>query len=196
MKIIDFLVKIVNPRKGERIIDPTVGIADFLSLSYVNANKSLDDNDIYGIDNDEQMVKLAQLNMLLNGDGNATLKYKPDKGSILFKFKIDKDLVALDPALHKKGNWDHWVDGTKLMKFNVVLTNPPFGENRKFKPKNEADMGIAELYELWHVARAGGWIDPGLLFLENGYRLLAPNGRIGIVPVEFDRIHRPVGKSA
>ena len=68
-----------------------------------------------------------------------------------------------------------------IPKFNVVLTNPPFGENRKFEPKNEADMGIAELYELWHVARAGGWIDPGLLFLENGYRLLAPNGRIGIV---------------
>ena len=132
LRIIDFLVKIVNPRKGERIIDPTVGIADFLSLSYVNANKSLDDNDIYGIDNDEQMVKLAQLNMLLNGDGNATLKYKPDKGSILFKFKIDKDLVALDPALHKKGNWDHWVDGTKLMKFKGIISlttqNSPSGQ--------------------------------------------------------------------
>ena len=181
LKIIDFLVKIVNPRKGERIIDPTVGIADFLSLSYVNANRSLDDHDIYGIDNDVEMVKLAQLNMLLNGDGNATLKHKPDKGSLLFKFNIDKELVALDPALHKNGNWDHWVDGTRLMKFDLVLTNPPFGENRKFEPKNEADRGIAELYELWHVARAGGWIDPGLLFLENGYRLLAPNGRIGIV---------------
>ena len=181
LKIIDFLVKIVNPRQGERIIDPTVGIADFLSMSYVNANKTLDDHDIYGIDNEEQMVKLAQLNMLLNGDGNATLKYKPDKGSILFKFDIDKELVALDTTLHRKGNWDHWVDDTKLMKFDVVLTNPPFGENRKFEPKSESDRDIAELYELWHVARAGGWIDPGLLFLENGYRLLAPNGRIGIV---------------
>ena len=181
LKIIDFLVKIVNPRKGERIIDPTVGIADFLSMSYVNSNKSIDDHDIYGIDNDVEMVKLAQLNMLLNGDGNATLKHQPDKGSLLFKFNIDKELVPLDPALHKRGNWDHWVDGTRIMKFNVVLTNPPFGENRKFEPKNEADRGIAELYELWHVARAGEWIDPGLLFLENGYRLLAPNGRIGIV---------------
>ncbi len=181
LKLIDFLVKIVNPRKGERIIDPTVGIADFLSMSYANSNKSLDDHDIYGIDNDDQMIKLAQLNMLLNGDGNATLKHMPDKGSILFKFSIDKELVALDPVLHKNGNWDHWVDGTRLMKFDVVLTNPPFGENRKFEPKNEADRGIAELYELWHVARAGRWIDPGLLFLENGYRLLDSNGRIGIV---------------
>ncbi len=181
LKIIDFLVKIVNPRKGERIIDPTAGIADFLSMSYVHGNKSLDDHDIYGIDNDEQMVKLAQLNMLLNGDGNATLKHKPDKGSIVFKFNVNKELVPLDPTLHKHGNWDNWLDGTRLMKFDVVLTNPPFGENRKFEPRNEADKGIAELYELWRVARAGRWIDPGLLFLENGYRLLAPRGRIGIV---------------
>ena len=186
LKIIDFLVKIVNPQKGERIIDPTAGIADFLSMSYVNSNKNIDDHDIYGIDNDADMVKLAQLNMLLNGDGNATLKHQPDKGSLLYKFNIDKELVSLNPALHKKGNWDNWVDGTKIMKFNVVLTNPPFGENRKFEPKNETERGVAELYELWHVARVagksgGGWIDPGLLFLENGYRLLAPNGRIGIV---------------
>ena len=182
LKIIDFLVKIVNPRNGERIIDPTVGIADFLSMAYVNSRPSVDDHDIYGIDNDDQMVKLAQLNMLLNGDGNATLKHQPDKGSLLFKFNIDKQLVPLDPELHKRGNWDNWVDGTKLMKFDVVLTNPPFGENRKFQPQNEADRGVAELYELWHVARGGrNWIDPGLLFLENAYRLLAQNGRIGIV---------------
>ena len=181
LKIIDFLVKVVNPRKGERIIDPTVGIADFLSMSYVNSGQSLDDHDIYGIDNDDQMIKLAQLNMLLNGDGNATLKHQPDKGSLLYKFNIAKELVPLDPERHKRGDWDTWVDGTRLMKFDVVLTNPPFGENRKFEPQNEVDKGIAELYELWHVARAGKWIDPGLLFLENGYRLLAPNGRMGIV---------------
>lgn len=181
LKIIDFLVKVVNPSKGENVIDPTVGIADFLSMSYVNANGNLDDNNIYGVDNDEQMVKLAQLNMLLNGDGNATLQYKPDKGSILYKYNIKKELVALDPNLHKNGEWDNWVDGTKLMKFDVVLTNPPFGENRKFEPKNEKDKQIAELYELWHTARSGQWIDLGIVFLENAYRILKPGGRMGIV---------------
>ena len=51
--LIDFLVQIVNPRSIERIIDPTVGIADFLSVSYVNSKSKLDDNNIYGLDNDE-----------------------------------------------------------------------------------------------------------------------------------------------
>ena len=62
--LIDFLVQIVNPRNEEKIIDPTAGIADFLSMSYVNSDSTLQDKNIYGIDNDEQMVMLAQLNML------------------------------------------------------------------------------------------------------------------------------------
>lgn len=153
LQIIDFLTTIVNPRDGESIIDPTVGIADFLSMSYVNANGTLNDKNIYGVDNDEDMVMLAQLNMLLNGDGNATIKYAPDKGSIIHKFNTNKELVELDVNTHKNGNWDNWADQTKLMKFNVVLTNPPFGEDRKFEPKNEKEIKIAELYELWNSAR-------------------------------------------
>lgn len=179
--LIDFLVKIVNPRSSESIIDPTVGIADFLSVSYVNSQSKLDDGNIYGLDNDEQMIMLAQLNMLLNGDGNAVLKYKPDKGSITWKFDERNNLVELQPSSHKEGKWDNWKDGTKLKNFDVVLTNPPFGEDRKYEPKNEKDKSIIEMYELWHTARNGNWIDLGLVFLENSYRILKDNGRMGII---------------
>jgi len=181
LPLIDFLVQIVNPRSVEKVIDPTAGIADFLSVSYVNSNSKLDDKNIYGLDNDEQMIMLAQLNMLLNGDGNAILKYKPDKGSILWKFDDRDELVELNPLLHKNGNWDNWKDQTKLKKFDVVLTNPPFGEDRKYEPKNQRDKEIIEMYELWDVARSGNWIDLGLVFLENAYRILKENGRVGII---------------
>ena len=96
LPLIDFLVQVVNPRGVEKVIDPAAGIADFLSVSYVNSNSKLDDKNIYGVDNDEQMVMLAQLNMLLNGDGNAVLRYKPDKGSITWKFDERDNLAALD----------------------------------------------------------------------------------------------------
>jgi len=184
LQLIDFLVKIVNPRNGETVVDPTVGIADFLSLSYVNSEKirnKLDDRNIYGVDNDQQMIMLARLNMLLNGDGNAVLKYYPDKGTIIAKFNQSGELVELNPKLHKNGNWDNWPDKTKLKKFDVVLTNPPFGEDRKYEPKTPTDREIIEMYELWNIARCGNWIDLGLVFLENAYHILAEEGRLGIV---------------
>ncbi len=178
--IIDFLVQIVNPRSTEKIIDPTSGIADFLSVSYVNSESKLDDNNIYGLDNDEQMVMLAQLNMLLNGDGNARLKHKPDMGSITWKFDDRDNLVELNSKLHKSGNWDNWKDQTKLKKFDVVLTNPPFGEDRAFEPKDSKDKEAIECYEMWKLY-GGKKIDLGVVFLENAYRILKENGRMGIV---------------
>lgn len=182
LQIIDFLVKIVNPRNGESIIDPTCGVSDFLSLSYVNANGSLDDKNIYGTDIDDHMIMLSQINMLLNGDGNATIKISEGRGSLLYKFNTKKELMPLDPNINKKGEWEEQADSkNKLMKFNVVLTNPPFGEDRKYQPKNSRDKEIAELYELWDIARTTDWIDMGLLFLENAYRILDENGRLGIV---------------
>ncbi len=178
--LIDFLVQIVNPRNEERILDPTVGIADFLSVSYVNSDSTLQDKNIYGLDNDEQMVMLAQLNMLLNGDGNAILRFKPDKGSITWKFDDRDELVEINPKLHKSGNWDNWKDQTKLKKFDVVLTNPPFGDNRAYVPRDNRDKEIIECYELWDVY-GGNKIDLGVVFLENAYRSLKENGRLGIV---------------
>lgn len=180
LPVIEFLVNIVNPRSQETVIDPTVGIADFLSVSYVNSKSRLDDNNIFGFDNDADMVKLATLNMLLNGDGNAKIVSRPDLGSILTKFNIQEELVDLQPSINKNGNWDQRYDDEKLMKFDVVLTNPPFGEDRAFSPKDEHEKEIIECYELWKLYN-GNKIDLGIIFLENAYRILEENGRMGIV---------------
>lgn len=201
LPLIDFLVKIVNPRNGETVIDPTVGIADFLSVSYVNSNSKLDDGNIFGMDIDEQMVMLATLNMLLNGDGNATIEAKSGYGSLLSKFSHKGNILELIPSMNKNGNWDNRPDKNKLKKFDVVLTNPPFGEDRAFAPKkdNDKDKDVIECYELWNLYSNKGnencdiddkkksskkqatKIDLGVIFLENAYRILEDGGRMGIV---------------
>lgn len=185
LQIIDFIVDMVNPKNNETIIDPTVGIADFLSVSYVKSNGTLDDKNFYGVDIDEDMVKLATLNMLLNGDGNATIEVQSDGlGSINSKFDDEGNLIKLVPRTEKQehnynGLWDNRVDGKQLKKFDIVLTNPPFGEARSWVP-NTSDLGIAECYELWN--RYGQTkIDLGVIFLENAVRVLADNGRMAIV---------------
>jgi type I restriction enzyme M protein len=212
LPVIDFIVKIVNPRNGETVFDPCCGIGDFLSLSFVNsAAKSqrwrLDDANIYGIDLDENMITLATLNMLLNGDGEAKLFDKPDKGSILSKVvKADPPvLIDLIPSEHRKGQWHEWPDSTELLRFDVVLTNPPFGEDRAYRVKSQADRDIIEMYETWHLtrqvvdeedaseakhargkkgkpkAKGSDALDLGIVFLENAYHSLKENGRLGIV---------------
>lgn len=197
LPLIDFLVNIVNPRNGETVIDPTVGIADFLSVSYVNSNSKLDDNNIFGMDIDDQMVMLATLNMLLNGDGNAKIKAKSGYGSLLSKFDHKGDILDLVPTVNKKGNWDERPDDNQLKKFDVVLTNPPFGEDRAFVPKDDKDLEMIQCYELWHLysnkgeeqpqgkkkkaEKQASKIDLGVVFLENAYRILKEHGRMGIV---------------
>ena len=185
LQIIDFIVDIVNPKHNESIIDPTVGIADFLSVSYVKSDGKLDDTNVYGMDIDEDMVKLATLNMLLNGDGNATIEAKSDGlGSILSKFGDDGKILELVPKTESRshnynGNWDKRVDGKKLKKFDIVLTNPPFGEARSWIPA-DSEKGVAECYELWNRYKQTK-IDMGVIFLENAVRVLKENGRMAIV---------------
>ncbi len=181
LPLIDFLVNIVNPRNGETVIDPTVGIADFLSVSYVNSKSKLDDKNIFGMDIDDQMVMLATLNMLLNGDGNAKIVSQPDSyGSLLTKFDNTGNPIQLIPSMNQSGEWDNRADTKKLKKFDVVLTNPPFGEDRAFVPKDQKDKDVIQCYELWKLYGQNK-IDLGVIFLENAYRILRENGRLGIV---------------
>lgn len=184
LPIIDFIVKIVNPKPGETICDPCCGIADFLSKSYVNASMKLDDCKLYGFDNGYNMTVLAQLNMLLNGDGNAVIKYVPEYGTINQKYTKDNRIVALNSQMHKSGNWDNWYDSTELMQYDVILTNPPFGKNRSLNLSDMHDLEVSKLYELYDLytetnPKAG--LDKGVVFLENAVRLLREGGRFAIV---------------
>lgn len=185
LQIIDFIVDMVNPKHNESIIDPTVGIADFLSVSYVKSDGTLDDKNFYGLDIDEDMVKLATLNMLLNGDGNAVIEAQSDGlGSIKTKFDVNGKLTQLIPRQGKRdhnynGQWDNRSAAVDLKKFDIVLTNPPFGEARSWAPTAQ-DLGIAECYELWNRYNQNK-IDLGVIFLENAVRILRENGRMAIV---------------
>lgn len=184
LQIIDFIVDMISPKHNESIIDPTVGIADFLSVSYVKSNGKLDDNNLFGMDVDGDMVKLATLNMLLNGDGNANIEVANGLGSIATKFDETGDKIELIPATEKNkynynGKWDDRPEGN-LKKFDIVLTNPPFGDARAWEPTSKNDLAIAECYELWNRYEQKR-IDLGVIFLENAVRILKENGRMAIV---------------
>ena len=124
------------------------------------------------------------MNMLLNGDGNAVIKYMPEYGSITQKLTTDKKVALLDNAIHSSGEWNKWYDETELMEYDVILTNPPFGKNRSLDLSNSHDVEVAKLYELYDRytetnPKAG--LDKGVVFLENAIRQIKEGGRFAIV---------------
>ncbi|EMY4487999.1 SAM-dependent DNA methyltransferase [Listeria monocytogenes] len=182
--IINFLVDMVNPKRSDTICDPCCGIADFLSVSYANSDLRLNDNNLYGLDNDYNMTVLAQLNMLLNGDGNANIFYAEDKGSIDHKLTTSGNIIALDPNYNHSGKWDARPDGTELMKYDVILTNPPFGKGRNLDLKKDDDLRVAKFYETYDryiETNPKDGLDLGVVFLENAVRSIKAGGRFGIV---------------
>ena len=183
--IISFIVNLMNPKRNETVCDPCCGIADFLSVSYSSGSKfKLNDNNLYGMDNDYNMTVLAQLNMLLNGDGNANIFYAEDKGSIDHKLLNDGSMVALDSNYNLGGNWDYRTDGRELMKYDVILTNPPFGKGRNLDLKKSEDLRVAKFYETYEryiETNPKDGLDLGVVFLENAVRSVKEGGRFAIV---------------
>ena len=122
--------------------------------------------------------------MLLNGDGNAVIKYVPEYGTINQKYTIDKRIVTLNSDMHKGGNWDNWYDGTELMQYDVILTNPPFGKNRSLDLSDAHDLEVSKLYELYDKyteTNPKSGLDKGVVFLENAIRQIKEGGRFAIV---------------
>lgn len=85
-----------------------------------------------------------------------------------------------------------------------MLTNPPFGEDRAFRPSTPHERDIMETYQTWHLARrttddddattatargrqpkkgskSRDALDLGVVFLENAVHCLVEGGRLGIV---------------
>lgn len=112
--IIDFMVEILDPKKGETIADPACGTAGFLISSYKhilkqNTKNSLGDlltpdertklmTQFTGYDISPDMVRLSLVNMYLHGFPNPNIQ------------EYD--------TLTSEEKWDEY--------FDIILANPPF----------------------------------------------------------------------
>lgn len=108
------LAKLVKPKSGDRIYDPTCGSG---SLLIKVAKEVPDDNfQIYGQEKNGQTQALCRMNMYLHEITDA---------------KIERGDTIRNP-LHKE-------DDT-LMKFNVVVANPPFSLDKWGRDDVEDDI--------------------------------------------------------
>lgn len=162
--IIDFIVDLVQPKKGDRILDPACGTSGFLISSYKrilerNTDKKLGDklssmekkhllNSIYGYDLDPNMVRLSLVNLFLHG------------------FTEDELNVIEYDSLTSEDRWNEY--------FDVILANPPFmtpkggirPHNRFSIKSNRAEVLFVN-YIMEHLTpkgRAGIVVPEGIIF--------------------------------
>lgn len=163
--IIEFLVDVVAPKKGETIIDPAVGTAGFLvkafeylrreytSPEHVASGGAFDklsskehtflyEHTFSGFDSDEDMIKFGMMNLYLHGLQNARM-------------------VRQNTLTDTAGSRD---------KYDVVLANPPFSG------KIDRDS-VAEELQMNTGATE-------VLFLRYMMRHLTDNGRAGVIVPE------------
>ena len=162
--IIDFIVDLVEPKKGDRVLDPACGTSGFLISSYKrilerNTDKKLGDklssmekkqllNSIYGYDLDPNMVRLSLVNLFLHG------------------FTEDELNVIEYDSLTSEDRWNEY--------FDVILANPPFmtpkggirPHNRFSIKSNRAEVLFVN-YIMEHLTpkgRAGIVVPEGIIF--------------------------------
>lgn len=188
--VVDMMVRILDPKPGEKIIDPACGSGGFLiaALSYVweqlrqeakrkgwserqLARREVDvSTDCFrGIDKDQFLAKVCKAYMALIGDG---------RGGVFCANSLDRP-----------EEWPiEYQDKARLGSFDVVLTNPPFGA--KIPIKGEQILSQFDLAHYWDATDNGTFTKgtklreseaPQILFVERCVQLLKPGGRMAIV---------------
>jgi type I restriction enzyme M protein len=162
--IIDFIVEIIQPKKGDKILDPACGTAGFLISAYKhilkkNTDKRFGDklsssekvtllNNIYGYDISPDMIRLSLVNLFLHG------------------FTEDDLNIREYDSLTSEDRWNEY--------FDVVLANPPFmtpkggirPHNRFSIKSNRAEVLFVN-YIMEHLTpkgRAGIVVPEGIIF--------------------------------
>lgn len=169
--VVDFIVKLIDPKLSEKVYDPACGTAGFLisALRYVKEEldkafqrgdiynpwekiKAYTENNLYGTDIAPTVVALAKANMILHGDGHTHI--------VNHDGLIDsKKTMAITSVKEEEGGFD------------IIMTNPPFGGVK-------IDPEIIVHYSLAQHARSEL---TQVLFIERCTKMLKRGGRIGII---------------
>jgi type I restriction enzyme M protein len=161
---------------GVRILDPAVGTGGFLisSIKYVKQLfkarglhsdqvrtrvKNVADKNLHGIDFNPFLVKVAQMNMVMHGDGSSNIVHAN--------------------SLNQPDEWSSEAQSmVPLESFEAIVANPPFGTKAVVD-----DKSILNQYDLHTVNSANPResLPPEQLFIERCLDFLKPGGIMGIV---------------
>ncbi|AFI04549.1 HsdM family class I SAM-dependent methyltransferase [Helicobacter cetorum] len=198
--VVKNIIKMLNPIRGEELCDPCCGICDFPAMAFRHSHRKEADfppnaSNFYGFDLESGNLKLAELNLVLNGDGGAILE---QMDSLAQKLLINDKVMKkgdFTTSNYDMKTWENLHDKDKdIKRFKIIATNPPFGKGRDLKTGANGTWDLPKetikLYETFHnkldLDASGNQcypnsMDMGALFLENAYKCLEYGGRMAIV---------------
>ena len=175
----------VDKLKKIRVLDPSCGTGGFLKTFVHTLNeiifeeemkkrggnvekaksisretlKTICDKNVFGIDFNPVLVRAAQMNLVMHGDGSSN--------------------VFHENTLKSYGEYgDSTRQHIKDSTFDLIISNPPFGEDLSID-----DSHVLDQYEISTFESSGKRtiMAPQELFIERSYKLLKPGGIYAIV---------------
>lgn len=166
--VVRLAVAMIDPQPSDRVIDPACGSGGFLiqAIAHSQANHPTSDRNAYiqhairGIEFNPDVALSAMIRLAFEGGTGHEIRHA-------------NALLGQDDLM-----------GT----FDVVLTNPPFGN--KGKVEDQAILKSYSLARKWSKCANQTWEptatvlakqSPDILFIEQSLKLLRPGGRMAIV---------------
>jgi type I restriction enzyme M protein len=202
--VVEMCVRMLNPKQHEYVMDPACGSAGFLlhAMDWCYPAKDHDAREqrkfkyaskfLWGIDFETRAAKTSRALMLIAGDGHTNI-FGPDVSSLdpttwyetasgqalMYGLRQAKLTARKIPDHEMLKDEDHGWEYFEDLKFDVIMTNPPFAGEMK-------DRKMLAHYELAKPAlkRAKDKApkeERDVLFIERVLKMLKPGGRAAIV---------------
>ena len=202
--VVEMCVRMLNPKQNEYVMDPACGSGGFL-LHAMDWCYPARDNEtrelrkfkyaskyLWGVDFETRAAKTSRALMLIAGDGHTNIFgpdvssldpktwYETASGQALMHGLRQAKLVGKKiPESETLKDDDHAWDYFDELKFDVILTNPPFaGEMKDRKMLIHYDLAKPALKRARDKAPKE---ERDVLFIERVLKMLKPGGRAAIV---------------
>ncbi len=164
--VVKMCVKMLNPKPGDKVIDPACGSGGFLIEVLSHLDNKENAKNIFGIDKEIDLVKISKAYMAIIGNGHSNI------------FCAD--------SLYPESWPEDMKNQIKNGAFDIVLTNPPFGAKIHIDDKRilrNFKLGHKWIKENnnWKITKEVTKQVPQILFIERCLQLLKPGGKMAIV---------------